>query len=82
MIRAKIANGGDAGFEGAERAFASEEDFDGGRVGGELLEHGDAGSFVGVHGHVGVDIDEAGKAGEFGEVDELRVGGDVGEIGG
>jgi hypothetical protein len=82
LIGAEIADGGDAGFEGAHRAFAGEEDLDGRRIVGELLEHGFAGSFVGVLGHVRVHIDEAGEAGVFGEVDDLRAGGNVGGVGG
>ena len=82
LIGAEIADGGDAGFESAESAFAGEEDFDGGRIFCELREHGLAGSFVGVNGHVSVDVDEAGEAGESGEVDDLGVRRNVGGIGG
>jgi len=82
LIGAEIADGGDAGFESAERAFAGEEDFDGGRIFRELREHGLAGSFVGVDGHVGVDVDKAGETGEFGEINDLGVRRDVGGIGG
>src|SRR5260221_5552515 len=82
LIGAEIADGGDAGFEGAEGTFAGDEEFVGRRIGGELLEHGLARSFVGVLSHVGVDVDEAGETGEFGEVDDLHVRRDVGGIGG
>lgn len=82
LIGAEIADGGDAVFERAHRAFAGEEDFGGGWVGGDLLEHGDAGSFVGVNRHVGVDVDEAGEAGVFAEVDDLGCGWDGGGVGG
>src|SRR6266481_1006429 len=82
LIGAEVSDGGDAGFQSAERAFTGEEDFDGGRIFCELREHGLAGSFVGVVGHVGVDVDEAGEGGEFGEIDYLGAGRNVGGIGG
>src|SRR5258708_6250319 len=44
LIGAEVSDGGDAGLESAERAFACEEDFDGGRIVDELLQHGVPGS--------------------------------------
>src|SRR4029077_1447174 len=82
LIGAEIADGGDAGFERAERAFAGEEQFNGGGVRGEVLEDGLAGSFDSVLSHVGVHVDEAWETGEFGEVDDLRVGRNLRGIGG
>jgi len=54
VIGGEIADGGDAGFQGAQCTFAAMKEFRGaGRIGGELLEHVAGRGFVGVLGHVG-----------------------------
>ena len=74
LIRAQIANRRHACFQRAQRSLARKKNFDGGRIRRELLEHRLTRGFVGVYGHVRVDVNESRQARVLREINHLCSG--------